>query len=122
MSISPFVYWAQTEEQISLKVDLKDVKVRAKIKVFRKCNKIDELLQSFNLKADKTKVNFNAVGVGAQGLKEYKFTLDLLEEIDSEKIKSIKTGHKVDIFLPKIVLGFWSRLVSRIYLVVKSMV
>lgn len=27
MSISPFVYWAQTEEQISLKVDLKDVKV-----------------------------------------------------------------------------------------------
>lgn len=27
MSISPFVYWAQTEAQISLKVDLKDVKV-----------------------------------------------------------------------------------------------
>lgn len=27
MSISPFVYWAQTAEQISLKIDLKDVKV-----------------------------------------------------------------------------------------------
>lgn len=27
MSISPFVYWAQSEDQISLKIDLKDVKV-----------------------------------------------------------------------------------------------
>lgn len=25
--LSPFVYWAQTENQITLKVDLKDVKV-----------------------------------------------------------------------------------------------
>jgi hypothetical protein len=31
MSISPFVYWAQTEDHISLKVDLKDVKVNAKV-------------------------------------------------------------------------------------------
>lgn len=28
MSISPFVYWAQSEDQISLKIDLKDVKVK----------------------------------------------------------------------------------------------
>lgn len=28
MSVSPFVYWAQTEDQISLKVDLKDAKVK----------------------------------------------------------------------------------------------
>lgn len=27
MSLSPFVLWAQTEDQISLKIDLKDVKV-----------------------------------------------------------------------------------------------
>lgn len=69
-------------------------------------------LQDFNLKADRTKVNFNATGVGAQGLKEYKFTLDLLNEIDVNKIKSVKTGNFVDIFLPKIEVGFWSRLVS----------
>lgn len=64
------------------------------------------------MKADKTKVNFNAVGVGAQGLKEYKFTLDLLEEVDAETIKSVNTGHKIDLFLPKIQAGFWPRLVS----------
>lgn len=29
MSVSPFVFWAQTEDQISLKIDLKDVKVKA---------------------------------------------------------------------------------------------
>lgn len=28
MSVSPFVLWAQTEDQISLKIDLKDVKVK----------------------------------------------------------------------------------------------
>lgn len=68
--------------------------------------------QNCSIKADKTKVNFTAVGVGAQGQKEYKFTLDLLNEIDPDKIKSVETGGKVDIFLPKIEKGFWSRLVS----------
>lgn len=33
---SPFVYWAQTENQITLKVDLKDVKVSI---LFRNMNK-----------------------------------------------------------------------------------
>lgn len=28
--LSPFVYWAQTETHLSLKVDLKDVKVKTK--------------------------------------------------------------------------------------------
>lgn len=64
------------------------------------------------MKADKAKVNFNGFGVGAQGLKEYKFTLDLLNEIDPNKIKSVQTGGKVDVFLKKLETGFWSRLVS----------
>lgn len=64
------------------------------------------------MKAGETKVNFTATGVGAQGLKEYKFTLDLLQEIDSDKIKSAQTGNKIDIFLPKVTTGFWPRLVS----------
>lgn len=71
-------------------------------------------MQDFNIKADKTKVNFNAIGVGAQGLKEYKFSLDLLNEIEVDKIKAVKTGNFVDIFLPKIEFGFWSRLVSHL--------
>lgn len=52
------------------------------------------------------------MGVGARGLQEYKFTLDLLNEINSDKIKSIKTDNKVDVFLPKKSAGWWSRLVS----------
>lgn len=69
-------------------------------------------MQNLNIKADRTKLNFNALGVGGAGHKEYKFTLDLLNEIDPDKIKSVQTGGKVDIFLPKIEKGFWSRLVS----------
>lgn len=63
------------------------------------------------MKADKTKVNFNAYGVGAAGLKEYKFTLDLLHEISPDKIRSVQTGGKIDVFLPKLLPGFWNRLV-----------
>lgn len=63
------------------------------------------------MKADEAKVNFIGTGVGAQGMKEYKFTLDLLNEIVADKIKSVRTGNKIDIFLPKVLPGFWSRLV-----------
>ncbi|CRL02072.1 CLUMA_CG015096, isoform A [Clunio marinus] len=94
MPISPFVYWAQSEDQVSLKVDLKDA-------------------TNVNVKADCAKVNFSATGVGAQGFKEYKFTLDLLNEIDNERIKISQTGNKIDIFLPKIKSGFWSRLICQ---------
>lgn len=68
------------------------------------------------MKADETKVNFVGLGVGAQGLKEYKFTLDLLNEIHIDKIKSVQTGGKIDIFLPKVKPEFWSRLVGFIFL------
>ncbi|CAO1411587.1 unnamed protein product [Diamesa tonsa] len=94
MSISPFVYWAQTEAQISLKVDLKDVKY-------------------FTVKADETKVNFIGTGVGAQGLKEYKFSLDLLEEINPDNIKTFQIGSKIDIFIIKIKPKFWPRLICQ---------
>jgi hypothetical protein len=57
-----------------------------------------------------------ATGVGARGLQEYKFSLDLLNEIDYEKIKSINNDNKVDVFLPKKSSGFWSRLVNAIKL------
>jgi hypothetical protein len=63
------------------------------------------------VKSDETKFNFTAVGVGARGQQEYKFSLDLFHEVDYEKIKSIKTDNKVDVFIPKRAKGFWSRLV-----------
>lgn len=75
-------------------------------------------VKNFSVKADKTKVNFSGVGVGAVGLKEYRFTLDLLNEINSDKIKSVQTGGKIDVFLPKIKNGFWARLVNFNYAII----
>lgn len=51
------------------------------------------------------------MGVGARGMQEYKFTLDLLNEIDSDNIKIMKTDSKIDIFLPKKKPEWWPRLV-----------
>lgn len=51
------------------------------------------------------------MGVGARGMQEYKFTLDLLNEINVDKIKSINTDNKIDVFLPKKKAEWWSRLV-----------
>lgn len=86
---------------------------------FRDFNNLNNFffIQNFHVKADEAKVNFIGTGVGAQGMKEYKFTLDLLNEIVADKIKSIRTGNKIDIFLPKVLPGFWSRLVRSIIIV-----
>lgn len=62
-----------------------------------------------------TKVNFSAQGVGAQGLKEYKFTLDLFNDINVDKVKSVLNDNKVDLFLPKKAPAFWERLVSETF-------
>lgn len=59
---SPFVYWAQTESVISLKIELKNV-VEPDVKV------LDN-----NLK-------FSAQGVGARGESLYEFNLDLFAPI-----------------------------------------
>lgn len=49
--------------------------------------------------------------MGALGLNEYKFSLDLYEQFDSDAIKTMKTDSKIDIFIPKLKNGFWPRLV-----------
>jgi len=36
-ALSPFVYWAQTESNVSLKVDLKDVKVILLLSALKIC-------------------------------------------------------------------------------------
>lgn len=61
--LSPLVYWAQTEKQITLKVDLKDVK------------KPDINITDCNIK-------FLANGLGARGVNVYNFVLDFYGTID----------------------------------------
>jgi len=36
-ALTPFVYWAQTESNVSLKVDLKDVKVSLLLRALKNC-------------------------------------------------------------------------------------
>lgn len=64
---SPFVYWAQTESTISLKIELKNV-VDPDVKVLEN-----------NLK-------FSAEGIGARGESLYEFKLDLFSPVKNVSI------------------------------------
>lgn len=62
---SPFVFWAQTEHQVSLRVDLKDVKN-----------------EKVNMEEDK--LEFSAEGKGARGLQKYCFSLKFYSKLQPE--------------------------------------
>lgn len=62
---SPFVFWAQTEHQVSLRVDLKDVK-KEKVSM------------------DEDKLEFFAEGKGARGLQQYSFFLKFYSKLEPE--------------------------------------
>ncbi|XP_056633523.1 very-long-chain (3R)-3-hydroxyacyl-CoA dehydratase [Diorhabda sublineata] len=89
--LSPFVYWAQNESNLFLKVDLKDTEVPRII-------------------LENNKLSFLTKGVGAQGLKEYQFSIDFHSEVD-KNTKNVKiTDHKIDIVLFKSKKEWWPRL------------
>lgn len=64
---SPFVYWAQTEKEVSLKIDLKNV-IKPDVNVLE------------------SKIKFSAEGIGAHGKTQYEFNLDLFSSIKSVSI------------------------------------
>ncbi|KAJ9601091.1 hypothetical protein L9F63_000757, partial [Diploptera punctata] len=66
--LSPFVYWAQTEDIITLKVDLKDVKKP-------------------DVKLGEKKLQFSGHGHGARGEHDYSFTLDFHSEVNPDESK-----------------------------------
>ncbi|TMW44762.1 hypothetical protein DOY81_010158, partial [Sarcophaga bullata] len=92
-SLSPLVYWAQTDKQITLKVDLKDTQGP---------------LVEFTPKT----VKFKAKGLGARGLHEYKFEIHFYGFIDDEESTFKATGNKVEILVKKCENGWWPRLVA----------
>jgi hypothetical protein len=61
--LSPFVFWAQNEKNIFIKVDLKDVK-------------------DPDITIEKRRLQFQSKGVGARGLNDYAFTIDFNSDID----------------------------------------
>lgn len=95
---SPFVYWAQTESAISLKIELKNV-VDPDVKVLEN-----------NLK-------FSAQGVGARGESLYEFSLDLFSPIKNAENNHVTTvrvfENRVDIVLQKEKAAWWPRLTAQ---------
>lgn len=65
---SPFVYWAQTDKLITLKIDLKNV-VKPDVDI------VDN------------KIKFFGKGIGAHGETQYGFNLDLFSSLKSVSIQ-----------------------------------
>ncbi|KAF9803659.1 hypothetical protein SFRURICE_003371 [Spodoptera frugiperda] len=95
---SPFVYWAQTESTISLKIELKNV-VDPDVKVLEN-----------NLK-------FSAEGIGARGESLYEFKLDLFSPVKNAENNHVTTvrvfENRVDIVLQKEEAAWWPRLTAQ---------
>ncbi|XP_018014075.1 very-long-chain (3R)-3-hydroxyacyl-CoA dehydratase 3-like [Hyalella azteca] len=90
-TLSPFVYWAQTEKEITLKIDLRNVK-------------------SPDIDVQDHVIYFNAVGVGNQGQNTYGFQLDLMYAVDPEATIEKVTPRNVELRLTKQDPKFWPRL------------
>uniref|UniRef100_A0A1A9VZR8 Very-long-chain (3R)-3-hydroxyacyl-CoA dehydratase n=1 Tax=Glossina brevipalpis TaxID=37001 RepID=A0A1A9VZR8_9MUSC len=91
--LSPFVYWAQTEEQITLKIELKDAK---------------PLYIDFTPSA----VKFKAKGYGARGLNEYQFYIEFYALINSEESSFRIFDSKIECIIKKSGKEWWPRLVA----------
>ncbi|XP_059056132.1 very-long-chain (3R)-3-hydroxyacyl-CoA dehydratase isoform X2 [Achroia grisella] len=96
---SPFVYWAQTEDTITLKIDLKNV--------------VDP-----DLKILENNIKFTAQGIGAHGLSQYEFTLNLYSSIKSngadDEITVMRVfDNRVELALKKEKASWWPRLTAQ---------
>ncbi|XP_072393231.1 very-long-chain (3R)-3-hydroxyacyl-CoA dehydratase isoform X1 [Diabrotica undecimpunctata] len=94
VALSPFVYWAQNESNLFLKVDLKDVKE-------------PEII------LNNRQLQFHSQGRGAQGLKDYEFVIDFHSKLDHHMKNITITDYKVDLTLFKADKGWWPRLTSK---------
>ncbi|XP_055852999.1 very-long-chain (3R)-3-hydroxyacyl-CoA dehydratase [Episyrphus balteatus] len=91
--LSPLVYWAQTEDQITLKVELKDSKQP-------------------NVRFDEKSIKFNTYGLGARGLNEYQFTLNLFAKIDDDDSNFKVFDSKIEFTIRKQDPAWWPRLIA----------
>lgn len=91
--LSPCVYWAQTEDQITLKVELKDSKEP-------------------NVRFSEKSIKFKTYGLGARGLNEYQFALNLYSKIDDEDSYYKVFDSKIEFTIRKEEPAWWPRLVA----------
>lgn len=91
LSLTPFVYWAQSESHIFLKVDLHDVK-------------------DPDVELHKKYLAFESDGVGARGSNKYSFHIDFNSNIVAKSSTYKIFDSKVQFVLEKASKGWWSRL------------
>ncbi|XP_013140492.1 PREDICTED: very-long-chain (3R)-3-hydroxyacyl-CoA dehydratase [Papilio polytes] len=94
---SPFVYWAQTDKLITLKIDLKNV-VKPDVDI------VDN------------KIKFFGKGIGAHGETQYGFNLDLFSSLksDDDQTTTIKLfDNRVELILKKEKDAWWPRLTAQ---------
>jgi len=89
--LSPFVYWAQTDKEISLKIDLRNV-------------------EEPELDVQDHTVSFSGVGSGARGRHPYSFQLHLLYAVNPDETVEKVTGRHIEVKLAKQDVKFWERL------------
>ncbi|EGI63221.1 PREDICTED: very-long-chain (3R)-3-hydroxyacyl-CoA dehydratase isoform X2 [Acromyrmex echinatior] len=93
-TLTPFVYWAQTESQVTLKVDLTDVK-------------------DLNVNLKETTLQVTVYGHGARGVNSYSFDLNLYSPIDPNESNYKVIDREVNFVLRKKCNGWWPRLISQ---------
>lgn len=93
--LTPFVYWAQSETNIFLKIDLKNVNNPA-------------------ITFEDRKLVFEAQGVGAQGLHAYKIFLEFSDDVSARDSTFKVSDNRVDILLLKREKGWWPRLTAQV--------
>ncbi|CAG4934822.1 unnamed protein product [Colias eurytheme] len=96
---SPFVYWAQTPKQVSLKIDLRNA-------------------EDPDVEVIDNKIRLAAQGVGAHGICKYEFSLDLYSPIkpdkDGEQNTTVKVyENRIEVLLQKEEQGWWPRLTAQ---------
>ena len=89
--LCPFVYWAQSNADISLRVDLKDVK-------------------DPDITIEEEEIEFSCVGVGGQGQQKYEFLLEFYLPVDKESAACTVYDREILIKIKKKEEDWWPRL------------
>lgn len=93
MSLSPFVYWGQTESTLSLRVDLK-----------RTVNPVVELTAK--------KLSFSGEGYGARGQNQYLFHIDFFADVEASDSFYKVIERDIEFVLKKKEKQIWPRLLE----------
>ncbi|KAH8040315.1 hypothetical protein HPB51_010095 [Rhipicephalus microplus] len=92
-TLSPFVYWAQNDSKLFLRVDLRNVKVP-------------------DIEATTSGLSFCAYGVGARGEEKYTFLLDFYAPVNPDGCEYRVNDRQVDIQITKEKSDPWPQLLA----------